>query len=173
MLELIEFIKDVLGYIIIIAIIILVRIYIITPAQVNESSMEPNLHNKQIIVIDQIRPRFYQYERFDIVVFDHDNPSYLIKRIIGLPGEKVAFKDNKLYINDQEIAQPFEQNGDTEDFSITDLEYNTIPKDMYLVLGDNRINSVDSRTIGLIPKDKINGKALAIIWPLDQIKLIK
>ena len=88
MLELIEFIKDVLGYIIIIAIIILVRIYIITPAQVNESSMEPNLHNKQIIVIDQIRPRFYQYERFDIVVFDHDNPNYLIKRIIGLPGEK-------------------------------------------------------------------------------------
>lgn len=168
-----EFIKDILMYAIIVVIIFLIRLYVIVPAEVIGPSMEPTLNDKEIVVMDQIGPKYYKYKRFDVIVFEYDSPSYLIKRIVGLPGEKIQIKDNTLFVDDEEVEQAFATTGDTKDFSINDLEYTTIPNDMYLVLGDNRENSTDSRTIGLIPKDKITGKIIFRIWPFKQIGMIK
>ena len=169
-----EFIKDIFTYVIIIAIIILIRIYVLTTAEVVGPSMDPNLHNREILLVDQISHKKYlQYKRFDIIVIEYSNPRFIIKRIVGLPGEKIEFIHNQLYINDKIINQVFATEGKTEDFSLQDLKYNIIPAEMYFVLGDNRENSKDSREIGLISKNKIVGRPLLVIWPLKEISLVK
>ena len=92
---------------------------------------------------------------------------YLIKRVIGLPGDKIEYKDNVLYVNGEKIKEDFlNKNIKTENFSLASLGYQKIPKDMYLVLGDNREDSLDSREIGLIKKKDILGKVSLKIWPI-------
>jgi signal peptidase I len=108
-----------------------------------------------------------------IIVFDYVDTKYLIKRVIGLPGEKVEYKDNKLYINDKYIKEKFLKNITTKNFSVKDMGYDIIPKNMYLVLGDNRDDSIDSRAFGLIKKEEIIGKALITIFPFNHFSLIK
>ena len=98
----------------------------------------------------------------------------MIKRVVGLPGEVVEYKDNYVVINGVTYKEPFiDSNIKTNDFSIKDLGYDIIPNDMYLVLGDNRENSQDSRDYGLISKSEIIGKAWIRIWPFNKIKIIK
>ena len=94
----------------------------------------------------------------------------MIKRVVGLPGDYIEYKDNYLYVNGEKYKEPFINNVETEDFSLKDLGYDKIPDDMYLVLGDNRENSLDSRSYGLIKKKQIIGKAFFKIWPIGKIK---
>ena len=101
---------------------------------------------------------------------------FLVKRVVGLPGETVEFKDNKLYINGKYYEEKYL--GDdivTDNFSLEELNYTTIPDDMYLVLGDNRGDSMDSRDsdVGLIPKKDIYGKVRFKIWPINEFKYVK
>nr|MCR5483032.1 signal peptidase I [Bacilli bacterium] len=87
------------------------------------------------------------------------NEKYMIKRVIGLPGDKVEFINNKLYINDQEYSESYlNEDTKTDDFSITTFGVDKIPDDKYLVLGDNRSDSLDSRKYGFIDKKNITGK---------------
>ena len=97
------------------------------------------------------------YDRFDIVVLTNRNER-LVKRIIGLPGEKVEYIDSKLYIDGKEIAEPFIKNNVfTKDFTLQKLGYDKIPEGYYFVVGDNRNGSLDSRVLGLISKKDIKG----------------
>ncbi|MFA5459561.1 MAG: signal peptidase I [Bacilli bacterium] len=173
MLELIEFVKDMFGYIIIIMIIILLRVYVLTTTEIVGDSMEPNLTSGNIILTNQITRRFTELKRFQVIVFKYDNPRYLIKRIIGLPGDHIAYIDNQLYINNKPIKEDFNFQGYITNFDIKDLNYDIIPDNNYFVLGDNRHNSLDSRTIGLISKDKIIGFPFVIVWPPKKVKVIK
>ncbi len=172
MLEsIIEFIKDMLIYIIIIAAIVLIRVYVISTVEVVGDSMEPNLDEGNIMLMDTAGHKYINFldlKRFDVIVFSYSNPNYLIKRIIGMPGETVSYVDNKLYINEVLIVENFTINGTTDDYS-TDA----IPNNGYFVLGDNRNNSLDSRTIGFIPKEDILGKPFLRIWPLKQFNFVK
>ena len=94
----------------------------------------------------------------------------MIKRVIGLPGDTIEIKDNVLYVNGNIYEEEYLDEGlEYPDFFLSDLGYDTIPEDMYLVLGDNREDSLDSREIGLISKDNINGKIVLRIWPLNKI----
>lgn len=167
LLDVVEFIKDMLKYIIIIAVIILIRIYVLTTAEVIGTSMEPNYTDGNILLVEQISQHFDNYKRFDVVVFKYSSPSYLIKRVIGLPGEKIRYTDNKLYVNDKLVNEAFNRNGVTKDFEVT------VPNNMYYVLGDNRINSEDSRYFGPIKEKDIIGKPIITIWPISNIKLVK
>jgi signal peptidase I len=173
MLGIIEFVKDMFIYLLIIVIIILLRIYILTTAQVIGDSMEPGLINGNLLIVDQISHKYKDLDRFQIIVFKHENRQYLVKRIIGLPGEHIAYIDNKLYVNDKLIKEEFEKNGEIEGFTLADIRYDIIPDDMYLVIGDNRNNSLDSRTIGLINENIIIGKPLLVIWPIPDLKITK
>jgi signal peptidase I len=164
--EIIEFIKDMIKYIIIIAVIVLIRIYILTTTEVIGPSMEPNLYDNNILLVDQVTQKFDEYKRFDVIVFIK-SPSYLIKRVIGLPGETIQYIDNKLYVNNKEVKETFNINGRTKDFGPV-----IVPKNKYYVLGDNRIDSTDSRVFGAIDKDKIIGKPFFRIWPLNKLKLV-
>lgn len=174
MIVFLEFMKDLLVYALIIIIIVLIRIYLIVPFEIAGVSMEPNLQDGDMMLMDKT---IYHYwgglKRFDLIVLSYENPKYIIKRIIGLPGEKVEYKDEQLYINDEIIKESFNKLGNTDNFSIHDLGYTEIPHNMYLVMGDNRELSLDSRSFGLVLAEEIIGKPFIRFWPLKKLKLVK
>lgn len=160
-------IKEILPYIIIIIVVVLIRSFIITPIIVSGDSMKPNLHNKEILLERKIGYNSTSIKRFDIVVIKNDNEE-IIKRIIGMPGEHIAYKNNKLYVNDKFMETNFNYR-DTNDFNLEEIcSCTSIPEGKYLVLGDNRPISKDSRIIGLVDEKDILGKAVYRIWPISK-----
>lgn len=156
-------IKDSISFIIIILTIILVRLFIVTPVRVDGPSMNDTLHDGDILLLDKYDNK---YERFEIVVFNY-NGERLIKRVIGLPGEVISYKNNKLYINGNEIEDNYGL-GYTENFELKDLNLTKIPDNEYLVMGDNRNDSLDSRYFGTISKDKILGSVKYRLFPFNK-----
>lgn len=159
----------------------LIRFFLFSPIIVDGPSMLPTLHDRDQMIVNKFTYRINEPKRFDIIVFHATKKKNYIKRIIGLPGEHVRIDNNQLYINDEPIDQPFmDKSMDDPSIMIDDdfqLEhilgnYDLIPEDHYLVLGDNRNNSTDSRSIGLITKDQIVGKASIIYWPIKRIQII-
>lgn len=166
-----EFIKDASKYIIVVIFVLLFFIFVMGLQQVIGPSMNPTLNEGDIIITNKLIYRFKSIERNDIVVISQDE-KYMIKRIVGLPGETVEYQNNDVLINGKAYKETF-TNSETEDFTIQDLGYDVIPEDMYLVLGDNRENSLDSRTFGLVSKNQIVGKAWIKIWPISKMKILK
>lgn len=167
-----ELIIDSLKLIIVVIIILFLMLYVVSVTQVVGSSMYPTLKDGEVLILNKFQYRFFDIKKGDIVSLDYEDTKYLIKRIIGLPGETVKIVDNKLYINDKIYEEEYLSDDlQYDDFSLTDLGYSKIPENMYLVLGDNRENSLDSREIGLIKKEDINGKISLRFWPLNKIKL--
>ncbi len=161
-------IKTLIPYIIITLVVILVRAYIVTPVIVSGDSMDPTLKDKQLLLLNKINYRLGDIDRFDIVVIKLDNKE-IIKRVVGLPGENVLYRSNRLYIDGHEIANKY--NFKTDDFSLkTICNCERIPEGKYLVLGDNREVSADSRIIGLIDKKDIEGSVEVSIWPPKIVK---
>ncbi len=169
-----EFLKDAFKYIVTAIVVIFIFLYVVTIQQVIGPSMSPTLSNKDIVVLNKMHYRFFKVKRFDIVALEYEDTKYLIKRVIGLPGEKVEYKNNELYVNNKILKEEFLKEGiKTDDFSIKDLHVESIPKDMYLVLGDNRENSMDSREIGFVLKKDILGKVIVKFWPITEFKLVR
>lgn len=165
------------------ALAFIVRTFFFAPIVVDGPSMLPTLHDQDQMIVNKINYRFNEPNRFDIVVFHASEKKDFIKRVIGLPGEHVAVKDNQLYIDGEKVDEPFleEQNDDgtlnvipTNDFRLENLpgEHETIPDGHVLVLGDNRGNSTDSRLLGVIPIDSIVGKTSLIYWPINRMQMI-
>lgn len=152
--------KEYFSYVIIIILVLLFKKFVATPIKVNGSSMFGTLHDGDIMILNIIGYRFSPVERFDIVVID-DGDEYLIKRVIGLPGEVIEYKDNQLYVNGKRIKDNYGSKK-TEDFKIE------VSKGRYFVLGDNRTNSRDSRYYGAFSKKKILGKTKLIIFPFNR-----
>ena len=157
-------IKD---YVYIVLAVLIIRTYIVTPAIVDGDSMNNTLLDGQIVILNKITYRFNDVNRFDIVVIENrEDNDKIIKRIIGLPNEKIRYTDNKLYINDKLIKT-------NHSFKKTkDFEYET-KNGEYFVLGDNRVVSKDSRILGNFKKEDIVGKVSIRIYPLDRIGSIK
>ncbi len=161
-------IKESIPYIIIIVVVVLIRTFIATPVIVSGDSMKPNLHDGEMLIVRKIGYKEDNIKRFDIVVVK-EGKEEIIKRIIGLPGEHITYKNNKLYVNDELIEQDYKFY-DTNDFNLEEIcTCSSIPNDKYLVLGDNRPISKDSRTIGLIDEKDIMGEAIFRIWPISKI----
>ena len=163
--------KSIIPYIIVVVIVILLRTFIITPAMVDGDSMMPNLQNNNIVLLNKLKYKLNGLNRFDVVVINHDGTK-LIKRVVGLPGEHVEYKDNALYVDGFLIDENFKHDT-THDFKLESIGYLTIPGDMYFVVGDNRNNSLDSRVLGLMSKDEIIGKVNIRIFPLNKIGSVK
>lgn len=171
-----EFLKDTSIYIIIVIVVLLVVNYVTTIQQNMGPSMLPTLENGDAFILNKLAYKVGKVKRGNIIAFNYEDTKYLVKRVIGLPGEKIEFKDNILYINDKPYNEDFLPEGTiTTDFTMEEIKGtidSKIPKDMYLVLGDNRGNSMDSRGIGLINKKDIIGKTSIRIWPLNKIGII-
>src|SRR5699024_7601971 len=143
-----------------------VRTFLFSPIIVDGPSMQPTLYDRDQMIVNKVVYKFKEPERFDIVIFHASEQKDFIKRAIGLPGEHIKVIDNVLYVNGEEVNEPFldEIPSDifyTADFTIEMLpgNHDTIPEGYVLVLGDNRSNSTDSRSLGLIEMKEIVGKA--------------
>lgn len=158
--------KELYSYVIIIVVVVLFRTFIATPVRVDGDSMNSTLNNNDILILNKLDKDF---ERFDVVVIKYGK-SKLVKRIIGLPGENIEYKDNDLYING-EILEDVALSR-TNNFTLEGL-YNIekIPDDYYFVMGDNRGNSLDSRSsrVGLIKKSNIVGTTTIRLFPFTKI----
>ena len=163
-----KIIKELVPYVIIVLVVILLRTFIITPVRVNGDSMNQTLKDGEILLLEKYDKKF---KRFDIVVLKY-NDEKLVKRIIGMPGESVQYRNNILYINGEKVSEDF-LTEETYDFDLNVLGYDEIPENYYFVVGDNRSNSLDSRLIGLISKEDIEGKAIFRIFPFNKFGSIK
>ena len=153
--------KEILSYVFIIIIVLLIKWFIATPINVVGESMIPTLKDGDMMLLDEISYRFSDIKRFDIVVAGTKD-ELIIKRVIGLPGEKVKCKNGDIYINNKKLRENYDH-AYTEDFDEI-----KIGKNNYFVLGDNRVNSMDSREYGTFDKKKIRGKTHIILFPFSR-----
>lgn len=152
-------IKD---YVYIVIAVILIRTFLVTPAIVSGPSMDDTLEDGQLVIVNKLVYRISDIERFDIVVVNNDSGNEkIIKRVIGLPNEKIEYKDNKLYINDELVEVNFEHK-ETADFSYTTEEGE------YFVMGDNRPVSKDSRSVGAFKKENFFGRVKYRLYPFSK-----
>lgn len=157
-------IKELIPYIIIIVAVVLIRTFIITPVKVDGDSMKETLNDNDILLLYKLG----SIKRFDIVVLDeaYDNEK-IIKRVIGMPGETVSIKNDKIYINGKVIDNSFAY-GTTSDVDKIELG-----EDEYFILGDNRLISKDSRYFGPVTKSEIIGKVVFRLFPFNKIGTVK
>ena len=172
-----KIIKDIIPYIVIVLVVVLIRTFLVTPVIVSGDSMVPTLKERELLLLNKIKYRFNDIKRFDVVVVKLENKE-IIKRVIGLPGEEIVYRNNTLYVDGHEVPNEYTYNGenkkenfDTKDFSLkTICNCNRIPEGKYLVLGDNREVSADSRMYGLFDREDIEGRVKLSIWPIKIIK---
>ncbi len=143
------------------------------------SSMNPTLNHGETVLVNKLTYLTKPPKRNDIVAFRHvdsfNNDMTIVKRIVGIPGDKIEVIDNVLYLNDQRLNHLIEEYNQEDLFLRGNMAYPIIvPKDAYFVLGDNKANSMDSRyqEVGMIPKDEIEGKIFIRIWPFWKIKAL-
>ncbi len=161
-----EFLKDTTKYIVIAVLVLLLVIYVVSLQQVVGPSMSPNYQDGDILILNKLHYKLHKPKRFEVVAIKYKDTKYFIKRVIGLPGETISYKDGILYVNGKVVEEKFKTTT-TADFSLESLGYETIPEDYYLVVGDNRENSLDGRSkeVGLIHKKDFIGKVVFRIWP--------
>jgi signal peptidase I len=149
--------------------------YVISPFKIQGHSMAPVLEPGERIIILKFSLQENNLRRFDIVVLDKpDDPGRkIIKRIVGLPGETIAVKENTVIINGRALAQPFLRKDRRA--PVTAFQQNPlyIPPDYYFVIGDNRDRSIDSRMFGAVHRKHILGKAILRYWPPSKFGTIK
>ena len=159
-----KIIKEIIPYIVIVLVVVLIRTFIITPVRVDGDSMKNTLKNGDILLLYKLG----SINRFDIIVLDEEKDNEkIIKRVIGLPGETVAIKKGKIYINDKVIDDEYAY-GETSDYDKVTLE-----DEEYFILGDNRLISKDSRYFGPIKKSEIKGKIVFRLFPFTKIGTVQ
>jgi signal peptidase I len=172
-----------------------IRTFVAEARWIPTGSMEPTLHGVKDqwqadkIIVDKVKYKFANPERGDIVVFlppkeIQNNPEReaFIKRVIGLPGEKVELREGKVYINNKPLQEDVYLSSSVRTFveacnsSGSQPPFlakpETIPPNFYLMLGDNRGSSYDGRCWGVVPRDNIIGRAIVRFWPLNKVGAI-
>lgn len=174
--------RELVPYIFLIFTVVLIRTFFMTPIKVNGTSMMSTLHDGDTMILNKISMKINDIKRFQIVVIKEDN-TYLIKRVIGLPGEYIKYKvdeDNNtgtLYINGKKIKEGFIDDNTKYLTCKTNSELCKdgirIPNNHYFVMGDNRGNSIDSRIIGVIDRKDISGTTKLVIYPFNNFGTVK
>ena len=155
--------------------VLLVRYFIFQPFLVNGASMEPSFANNDYLIVDELSYRFREPARGDVVIFRYpkDTTTFFIKRIIGLPNERVVLFGDKITIvgQGQEITltEPYLQD---RQYQYNKLDI-TLGSDEYFMMGDNRYNSFDSRAWGPLDEDFIIGVARLRLFPFNKIDILR
>lgn len=165
------------------AVAAIIRYLLFTPIVVDGDSMMPTLENGDRMIVNKIGYKIGNPDRFDIVVFHAPEQKDYIKRVIGLPGDHVEYKDDQLYINGEPIDEPYLDKYKSEivegnltgNFKLEDIDptLDVIPEGYVFVMGDNRRFSKDSRHIGIVNQKEIVGNTSLIFWPISDIKIVK
>jgi signal peptidase I len=152
------------------AVVLFVLINLVSArVRVDGASMEPTLTNGERVIVNKLSYRLGEPARGDIIVFHFpvDPSKEFIKRVVGLPGDRVSIHDGAIFVNGQRLEEPY--------ISI-DTDYLgewAVEQDQLFVLGDNRSNSLDSHNWGTVPMDYVIGKAFFIYWPLNALSVIQ
>lgn len=179
--EIKEFLRDCSIYLITIAIISFIFIFIVSFQPIAGNSMHPTLKEGNVVLVSKFSYNFLKIKRGDIVTVEVNGKSY-VKRVIGLPGEDIKFMKSVLYIDNKPYTEEYIK-GDikTSGFTLDDVckedecPDGKIPEGKYLVLGDNRPESEDSRTqtFGLVSKKQVKGKVFFRVWPIDSFGAVR
>jgi len=158
------------------SIFVVVYLFLVQPHEVKGNSMEPNFHNNEYILTDKISYKFKDPVRGEVIIFNAPtNPDVdYIKRVIGLPGERVKVEKGYVYVNDVKLSEPYLRDL-TNLFPGSFLQEGvdiTVPENNLFVMGDNRPHSSDSREFGPIPRRLIIGHAVIRYWPINVIGFI-
>ncbi|MDF0725207.1 signal peptidase I [Cytobacillus sp. S13-E01] len=149
-----------------------IRYFLFAPIVVDGLSMMPTLQNEDRMIVNKIGSP----ERFDIVVFHATEEKDYIKRIIGLPGDYIEYKDDTLYVNGKAYEEAYldQYKSELVDGPLTEpFVFERVPEGQVFVMGDNRRFSKDSRHIGPVPMEEILGKTNLVYWPLSDVRIIK
>lgn len=169
--ELIEFVA------IAAAILIVIRFFIAEPHKVSGSSMVPNFHDGDYIITNKLATTLSEPKRGEVIILHNprNQDQVFIKRIVGLPSERISIVDSTVYINNQPLPEGYLPKGlkTPGEAFLSEGEEITIPAGQYFVVGDNRPGSSDSREWGTIPKDLIVGAAFLRYWPPQKFTLIR
>ena len=160
--------------IVIIALLIVVpiRTFLFQPFIVKGQSMEPNFETGDYLIVDEISYRFRDPQRGEVVVFKYPRnlSQRYIKRIVGLPGETIEIKDNRVIIFNEKGKKILDESKYLPHGAITPGQVRiTLAENEYFVLGDNRIASSDSRTWGVLPREYIVGRVFFRLWPFTAL----
>lgn len=159
------------------SIFLVVYIFLFRPFQVSGESMFPTYKNQEYILTNLIGLRFSELKKGDVIVFKapEDPEKDFIKRVMALPGDTVYLKEGFVYVNNVKVDEHDYLKPDVRTYGGSFLKEGipvTVPPDNYLVMGDNRPFSSDSREWGMLPKDKVIGKSSFVYWPVNKIRLI-
>lgn len=160
-----------------------IRHFVAEARYIPSGSMEPTLQINDRLIIEKLSYHFGDPQRGDVVVFsptqaleDRNFKDAFIKRVIGLPGETIVVENGQVYVDGKPLSENYIAQGEDTQVGMcfpNDIPYLeepvTIPADSYLVLGDHRNNSYDSRCWGVVPRDKIIGRAVVRFWPLNRL----
>ena len=158
-----------------------IRTYVLQQFYISGPSMETTLYQPNRVLVNKLSYRLHDVNRGDVVVFDrvtsngesiqHDD---LIKRVIGLPGEKISISKCVVYVNKVALKEPYLDSRDTEQEDLNErcrqpeMAELVVPAKQVFVLGDNRPQSMDSRMFGSVDKNRIVGRAFVVLWPLSR-----
>lgn len=171
------------GLVILLAIIVICYLFLVIPNQVDGQSMEPNFHDRELLLTNKIiqivgdkgigKKYNYDYRRGDVVIFQLPNYPDFIKRVIGLPGDEILIEDNTIYVNGKALEEayiPSSYKTKGYDFVVEGVPQ-VIPEGHYALFGDNRENSKDSRfeAVGFVSREYIKGRVFFRWWPMDRI----
>lgn len=155
-----------------IAIAIFIVIFVVQPVKVEGTSMQPQLSDQDRIFVNRFIYRFKEIDRGDVVVFWYplDRSKSFIKRIIGVPGDRVEILKGRVYINGKPIDEPYLKHEFQDLQSFGEI---VVPQEKYFVMGDHRNSSNDSRSWGFVEKSLIYGKAIFSYWPVSHVGLVE
>jgi len=153
-----------------VVIFLVIQTLIAQPYKVEQHSMETTLLPDQYVLVDKLTPRFNDYVRGDVVVFEpptgyRGDGTPFIKRVIGLAGDRIELRDGAVYVNDVRLEEPYVMDGALTEANGSASTWEIGPGDLF-VLGDNRENSSDSRVFGPVHRDSVVGRAWLRYWPL-------
>lgn len=161
-------------------IFVFIRVFFFSNYIVEGESMLPTLEEGNKVVVNKLGYETSDLDRFDVIVFHANEDEDFVKRIIGLPGDKIEYREDRLFVNGKKVYEPFlkqyreEAIGGylTGDFTLEDLTgEERVPEGKLFVLGDNRMGSWDSRQFGFISAKQVVGKVNLRYWPLEEMDI--
>ncbi|SIS44877.1 signal peptidase I [Salimicrobium salexigens] len=153
------------------------RTFIFASYIVDGESMEPTLYDGNLLMVNKVSYEWTEIHRQDVIVFHYNEKDDYVKRVIGLPGDEIAVKDDELYVNDERLEETYLDKLRPEDGEVFTSSFTlegitgipTVPPGKLFVLGDNRRHSLDSRSFGFIDSASVVGKVSIRYWPMSQV----
>ncbi|MBI4097283.1 MAG: signal peptidase I [Candidatus Levybacteria bacterium] len=160
------------------SVFLVIYMFLFRPFQVSGQSMFPTFHDKEYILTNLIGLRFEDPKKGDVIVFraPTDPDKEFIKRVIAVPDDTVELRDGSVYVNGELLDESIYLNSSVKTYGgsfLTDGEVAIVPEGQYLVFGDNRPASSDSREWGFLKKTAVTGKSFLVYWPLNKFHLVE